>query len=85
MPRPAFSLFPGPLPNRERKKGESDSERSSVLAESGGGASAFNLEHTLGCSDRQVTDGETEAQRGAGTCPTEVYMSLYVVVVTDWD
>lgn len=74
LPKPAFSLFPEPLlRSRGWWKTESRAfKKSPALAESGSGASVFNLEQTLGCRDQQVTDGETEAQRGSGTCSTSM-------------
>lgn len=71
VPGPAFSLFLELLLRNweRRKRGEKGLERSPSLAESGGGASVFNLEPTLECRDQQVTDAKTKAQRGSKICP----------------
>lgn len=72
-PRAQTCLFPLPGAASEElgvaEKGEKGLKRSPSLAESGGGASVFNLEPTLECRDPQVTDGKTKAQRGLKTCP----------------
>ena len=65
--RPAFSLFPGPLPrNSQRKEGRRAREKSCPRWVRGWG---IHLEQILGCWDQHVSGGETEAQRDVRNYP----------------